>query len=282
MSNFKDLTGKCFINLNANVIEKIRLSATGNIQANCLIKSWPQFKKFHKLEFLLYRGINFAGIAECISLCLELEELELYKINNCRENDVIKLIGSAKRLRNFHFDHLIISTKLLKCIIENLSELRTLTLRSCTGLSLKNIKLICKLENLKELDISNCSGVSDDALKLVGELGKLQVLRIVANFEITDEGLVGLSNLKELYCRGCRNLEDHGVINLLKCTSDLQVLDVRKCSRITNSVVDVAIQVTKLRTNNVLLDLHVNGTSINIDKIKENSPLLHLEYEIDN
>ena len=197
-------------------------------------------------------------------------------IDNCTENDLKKLMGSKKRLTNLSFVSFAVSTKLLKCVSENLVDLKTLSLQDYTGISLQSIQSICKLENLKELDISYCNGISDDAL--IVNLRKLQVLKIEQIEEITDVELGGKSNLKEFYCRGCTKLEDSSLINLLKCAANLEIINIEECTKITKSVIDVAIQVTKVRTNNVVLDLYVNGTSIHIDKIKENSPLLHLHY----
>ena len=113
----------------------------------------------------------------------------------------------------------------------------------------------------------------DRDLELIARLLRLQILKIVY---ITAAGLADMSNLKDLDGRGCINLEDDGRINLLKCAANLEILDFTDCKKITISVVNVAIEMTKNRTNNILIEISVGRTKINVNKIKKKSPLLNL------
>ena len=53
-------------------------------------------------------------------------------------------------------------------------------------------------------------------------------------------------NLKKLHCSQCYNLRDKNLINLLKCATDLRILDIYDCKKTANSVINTAIQVTKI------------------------------------
>ena len=92
--------------------------------------------------------------------------------------------------------------------------------------------------------------------------------------KVTGLGFVNLSNIRKLNCRACINLQDNNVIDLLRCASNLELLNIQCCETITNSVMDVAIEVTKRRSNNVVLKMIFYNTSISYDKITDISPLL--------
>ena len=84
------------------------------------------------------------------------------------------------------------------------------------------------------------------------------------------------SNLRKLYCYGCKKLEDDSVISLLRSANNLELLDIRYCEKISKCAVDVAVEVTKTRTNNIVLEFLIHGTNVDVDKIKGNSSFLHL------
>ena len=92
----------------------------------------------------------------------------------------------------------------------------------------------------------------------------LEVLRVDNFEELT--GLGEFPKLKELSCYGCKYLKDYGLIRLLKCAPNLELLDIRNCENVTNSVIDVAIKETEKRTNNIVLEIRINGTEININE----------------
>ena len=93
---------------------------------------------------------------------------------------------------------------------------------------------------------------------------------------ITGSGLGKLCNLKRLDCTYCKNVENDGLISLLKCASNLELLIINNCFKVTNSVVNVAVEVTNNRSNNMILELHISETNVNINEIKQKSPFLYL------
>ena len=65
-------------------------------------------------------------------------------------------------------------------------------------------------------------------------------------------------------------------IDLLKCASNLRVLDIRDCKKITNRIIETVIEETRNRKNNIVLVVRIEGTNIISDEVIENSPFLRL------
>ena len=93
---------------------------------------------------------------------------------------------------------------------------------------------------------------------------------------ITGSGLGNFPNLKELHCQYCEKLEDDHLIRLLRSSDKLELLDVRWCEKITNSVINVAIEVTKNRPNNVALEMYIRFKAVKLKEINGKSSLLYL------
>ena len=252
--NYSDMTGECLLSLNKSSVEEIKLfgSSFPDFQVVFLIKSLPTFKNLHylKLSGLRNQSMRESEISKCIRSCLNLKTLELSEVGNNHDSPeiLIKSISELKNLESLSLGQ-ILSTNFCDYISANLLKLKVLTLKCC--------------RNLSDID-----------LELLHELPNLEVLDICFNSNITGLGIRRLSNLKKLSCFYCKNLEDEGLIKLLKCVTNLEYLDLRKCDKITNAVIDAAIDVTKVRTNNIELRMAITGTSININKIQGASSLL--------
>lgn len=94
--------------------------------------------------------------------------------------------------------------------------------------------------------------------------------------QITDQTLRYMPNLKKLICMQCNNIKDDGLCTLVESCESIEMMDLSFCFQITNSFVDAAINATKNRTNNIILNLHLDGTSVDSNKINEKSPLLRM------
>lgn len=60
-----------------------------------------------------------------------------------------------------------------------------------------------------------------------------------------------------------------------------ELLVIRYCGKITNDTLIVAVEETKKRTNNVILEMRIYKTAINVNEITDKSPLLHLVHSIE-
>ena len=110
---------------------------------------------------------------------------------------------------------------------------------------------------------------------------KLEVLKI-CSFPITGSCLVSFSNLKELDCRGCENLSDDNLIRFLRCANNLQLLNLEGCNKITNSVIEFAIEITVNQKNNLILEIDVSQSGVDINKIVGKSSLVYLRDYLAN
>ena len=201
----------------------------------------------------------------CINLCSSLKELSIGSI--VKSDDIFEID-----------DYTSIYENILDRSSKNLEKLSVTCIDdSRIALSIYSY-LISDLLKLKYLDLSSCKWITDDVIKSFSDLPKLEVLKICGIEEFSGLVLVNnnFPNLKELHCQNCYALKDEHLINFLKCADKLELLDVIGCRKITNSSIKTAIEVTKNRTNNLLLEIRIKNTLININEIEEISPLLYL------
>ena len=254
LGNSVTLTGQCFLSLDKNTVEEIILIQVHNLERDYLINSFPNFVNLHTLEFDCLLGGNGAHIAECVNLCGNLKKLTL---------DSMKCYTAENFWDSLH------GLKELEMLSVNYAKKGTLTTSFLDYIS-------CNLPKLKYLDISGPGYVTDSHLQYLSNLTKLEVLKIQSCIYITGSEIGCFPNLKELCCRNCFDLEDDCLIRLLRCASKLELLDIVGCKKVTNSVLNVAIEETKKRTNKIVLKIMHEHDHINFDEIVDTSPLLHL------
>lgn len=120
-----------------------------------------------------------------------------------------------------------------------------------------------------------CEFVTNEGLAAIATLPNLHHLVISYVTSITDEGLVGMHNLRTLECHRCVTLKDAGVSSLIEVAPNLELLDLSGCP-ITNSTLEVAIKATKRRRNNTILKMVIGDTLTNLAEVTEVSPLLQI------
>lgn len=125
---------------------------------------------------------------------------------------------------------------------------------------------------------TDCNKVTNVGLQAVVRLPKIEFLSLEYLHNITDSALTYVPNLKKLFCKGCRHMKDDGICTLIKTCNLIEVLDLSFCSQITNTLVECAVNATKNRTNNIVLSLHLDGTSVDPDELHNDfsSPLLEM------
>ena len=250
LESFKSLTGECLVSLNNNVVEKIMLTGTPNLQRDHLINSLPHLEKLHTLEFENFSGDSFDNVVESISLCQNLKNLFIINVENLKN---FVLFDSPKNIEKLC---VYIKSPLTDGFLRYMSR---------------------NLLDLKYLDLKGCEGITDDALySICNLLSKLEVLKINDNKNLVGSGFFLASNLKELTCRRCSSVQDESLIKLLRRAKNLELLDIGGCTQITNATIKVAIEVLNHRISDIELEIQIDHTNINALQIKESSPLLNL------
>ena len=208
---------ECFLHLNKNTVEEILLSKTENIQGDYLVNSLVHFEKLDTLSFFGCQENPCDYIAQCISLCLNLKKLHISSIDNCSMENLVKSI----------------------CLLKNLQFLQLSKLR-------ENFipDICCNLLELKKLNLTDYM-ITDSDLQLISNLPKLEGLNISGNFLVTGEGLEKFTNLKALICKRCKRLKEDGLIKLLKCSNNLEILQIQDCYKLTSNILRVIYEVKK-------------------------------------
>jgi F-box and leucine-rich repeat protein 14 len=123
--------------------------------------------------------------------------------------------------------------------LENLTNLRTLIVIQCAGVSDAGLRSLRHLKSMEHLTISGCSTVSDAAIQsTISPLTSLQSLYITRCPQITDDGLRALSqltNLTELAAGYCPLLSDDGLASLSHLTR-LTMFYLPGCPKITSEM----------------------------------------------
>lgn len=118
--------------------------------------------------------------------------------------------------------------------------------------------------------------VTDDILISITTLPKLEKLCIDHLTSITDLSLTHLSqHLKILRCVGCQ-ITDAGLAVILDKSQNIELLELSYCWNIANKAIRYAIDRTKGRANDVVLNIYLYSTYIEVWNIKEWSPFLEL------
>ena len=215
--------------------------------------SLPTFERLQNLELTDSSDYCCDHIAKCISLCHSLTKLKIDEVKCYYTEDLLNTVQGLKNLKSLS----------MNCIEDHFT---------------KNFfdYISYNLLELELLDLNDCYEISDSDLTSIKKLPKLKVL-MIDSVDITGSEIRNLSTLKKLSCSGHSFKEDN-VISLLRCASELEYLDISYNEKMTNTVIDVAIEETKKRINNIVLEIRVEKTSIVPDKIHKMSLLLNIVF----
>ena len=238
LDNFKKLTGECFLFLNKDTIEEISLIENKNIERNYLAKSLLCFEKLHKLELIKVSCNSFEDVAEYVGLCTNLKELNISAITKSNSNWFVK----------YSDENLI-----REIPSKNLEKLTNAYLKQDT---IKPSFFSYINSNLHKINLTGCSWITDYELASFSSLTNLKILEICGCENLSGWILVKFPSLKELNCRKCNKLENNHLINFLRCANNLELLDIIGCFQITNSVINIAIEVTKIRRKSFTRNSH--------------------------
>ena len=165
LSGFENLTGKCLLCLNKNIIEKISLESNFNFEIHYLISALICFEKVYSLKFvnLSFRKNDYDELAKYIGLLSNLRHLSISYEWSLTDN-FMESVSSLKTLE--------------KLTVNNVSKISIITETFCNDVR-------ANLHELKFLDISDCKGVHDYHIESICSLPNLEILKIECNDDVT-------------------------------------------------------------------------------------------------
>ena len=151
--------------------------------------------------------------------------LKILTLSGCSKLDELpENLGNLKGLEELDLSGSAI--KVLPTSIKLLENLKKLTLCGCKGLSLKssNECSLSSLWSLTKLDLSHCNLQEiPDAFDC---LSSLLILNLEGNeFSWLPKSMIQISNLQDLFLRGCSNLR-----SLPKLPSNIKYIDATQCT----------------------------------------------------
>ncbi|XP_044005677.1 F-box/LRR-repeat protein 2-like [Aphidius gifuensis] len=183
-------------------------------------------KNLTRLEFVFdetSRELTKEAIIAISNNCKKLEHLEIpyCKITSCP----------------FSLDHL-----------SKLQYLEYLDLSCIKKLQDSTIIFIAdECKHLKYLNIEGPNNITENAFDVLMKLENLKELTIDCNKTITNNFVEKLKGLRVLNCRGCINLTDAGIIQVIKNCPDLERLTLSFIDNITLDTIIAADLATKNR-----------------------------------
>ncbi|XP_004517515.1 F-box/LRR-repeat protein 14 isoform X2 [Ceratitis capitata] len=232
-------------------------------------------KEMLQIEELSINGCNNINLITLQEICIaltKLSSLDIRRYQRVNSQFVAALSTNSKNLE-------VLKMSAPDVFYEQISLLP----------QLKHLELLCRIQSplnqdqlmsslvthkrdqLEVLKLSNAA-LSDQQINSISELKHLRTLHITRSNFIDDSALLKFSKLEqleELTVRGC-NVTDSGVMTMLKKCTKLRTINVQSCKRITEKLVNDAIEfLQKNRDRELPLILYVYNTSIQTYTLSE-------------
>nr|XP_031849935.1 F-box/LRR-repeat protein 12-like isoform X4 [Nomia melanderi] len=233
------------------------------------------FEVNSKLRCLKIDTYNVSG--SCL-LYLPLEAMEEIILLNCRHLQEQYLSQAIKRLHNLktlRIQWSDVSVNVIQAIGTYCISLKILQLSEFWLIEPNDMLPITQLPNLEVLIIYDCQSITNVGIAAVTTLQKLETLIMNHLINVTDIDIQKMCNLKKFECRAC-SFSDTTITELLASATQLELLDLTSCHKITNLTLKKAAAVTVNRVNNKVLKIFVGRTKVNLKKFEEVTPFLHI------
>ncbi len=191
------------------------------------------------LSFDGYKQLNTISSKLIGSTCRSLRKLNLAGCVSMTSQDLINILSSSgPHLEELNLqDCYLLDEPAFQCIAKHCGNLSTLNIAHCSKLNDVSIDLVlscCK--RIRKLLANGCSLLSDKALHAVGN--ELQTLDISECPQLTDLCLLPVARncprLLEIKLSG-KGFTDSGMIQLVKCCTALQAVELQSCDNISDA-----------------------------------------------
>ncbi|PRQ21570.1 putative P-loop containing nucleoside triphosphate hydrolase, leucine-rich repeat domain, L [Rosa chinensis] len=204
-----------------------------------LVEIHPSLGFLKKLVILDMSSCNIETIPPFITL----ESLQILRLSNCSGlKKLPEIEGNMESLLELHLDGTIIEE--LPPSIERLTGLTMLNLKGCRNLLHLPNTILC-LTSLKSLDLFACSKIDE----IPGNLNGMKCLErlCIGRTSIRELSfIVGMKNLRYLYCRGCECLVSESY-KALASLSNLIELDLSDCNLMDGAILNNLSSLISLR-----------------------------------
>ncbi|KAF7816191.1 F-box/LRR-repeat protein 3-like isoform X1 [Senna tora] len=218
-------------------LKELSLSKCKLVTDECLSFTVQTHKELRKLDITCCHNITYASMYSITSSCPMLTSL---RMESCTlvTTDAFLLIGRCQFLEEIDVTDTEIDDAGLESITR-CSKLSSLKLGICLKITDKGLGYIgSSCSKLTELDLYRCSSVTDVGIAAIADgCPSLVVINIAYNTNVTDNSLLSLSKclkLRKLEIRGCPRVSLVGLSAIAVRCRQLTLLDIKKCSNITD------------------------------------------------
>lgn len=233
-------------------LEEIDFGFMLGTSINALIKSKVRKIKVAKcegntLELLCAKNIEKLTLHNCESITIDnvkaldnvnvninvkLKDVSFWYLPNDVVDKLLEILSRASFVEQLDIGFSKINDNGMYYLCK-MTQLTTLDLGHCRGISCEGLKMLGQLVNLRELSVEKNDGVTDEVIGEFRKIERLNVLDISRCFRVTDEGLKILGELKELWDLSLEGIciNDKG-LNVLPLS--LKVLRLTRCMNITD------------------------------------------------
>ncbi|XP_065200656.1 F-box/LRR-repeat protein 14-like [Planococcus citri] len=221
------------------------LSLCKQITDKSVLKIVQSLENLENLELGGCSNVTDSGLLAIANGLKRLKSLNLRSCWNVSDQGIRLIAGQTdKKTGNLTLERLglqdcqHLSDEALKCISIGLTSITSINLSFCINISDVGLKYLAKIPSLRELNLSSCDNVSDAGVAYLAEAGSpITSLDVSFCDKVTDQSLDyisrGLFNLRCLSLTACP-VSDEGICKLAKALSDLEVLNIGQCTRITD------------------------------------------------
>nr|XP_031849932.1 F-box protein SKIP2-like isoform X1 [Nomia melanderi] len=255
-----NVSGSCLLYLPLEAMEEIILLNCRHLQEQYLSQA---IKRLHNLKTLRiqWSDVSVNVIQAIGTYCISLKILQLSEFWLIEPNDMLPITQLPNLEVLIIYGNTFITDELLCNIASKCQQLTYLDISS-------------KLNILSQY-IQDCQSITNVGIAAVTTLQKLETLIMNHLINVTDIDIQKMCNLKKFECRAC-SFSDTTITELLASATQLELLDLTSCHKITNLTLKKAAAVTVNRVNNKVLKIFVGRTKVNLKKFEEVTPFLHI------
>ncbi|XP_044019431.1 SCF E3 ubiquitin ligase complex F-box protein GRR1-like [Aphidius gifuensis] len=223
-----------------------------------------------KLKHLDISKMNTDVIESALQKLTKLENLECLKvgpIHNFSGETIAAISNNCKKLKNLKMNGRYSMIWALEqprpsSVLNYLLKLQYLEQLSLPWTTINEldeksiIAIVDTCKNLMKLNLNFCRNITETTLIALTNSESLKKLKVAYIDNVTDNFISKLKGLKYLDFRGCKNITDAGVIQLINNCPDLEYLNIYNTHVTTDTIIG-ASEATKNRSNNIILYLCV-------------------------